>query len=32
VDFQDDVIWISTSKGVSRGVVLEELTVKSAGM
>lgn len=32
VDIQDDVIWISTSKGVSRGELLEELTVKSAGM
>jgi len=32
VDFQDDVIWISTSKGVSRGELLEESSVTLAGM
>jgi ligand-binding sensor domain-containing protein len=32
VDVQDDEIWIATSKGVSRGELLKELTVESTGM
>ena len=32
VDVQDDEIWIATSKGVSRGELLKDLTVESTGM
>jgi len=32
VDVQDDEIWIATSKGVSRGKLLKDLTVESNGM
>lgn len=32
VDVHDDEIWIATSKGVSRGELLKELNVESAGI
>ena len=32
VDVQDDEIWIATSKGVSRGELMKDLTVESTGM
>ena len=32
VDIRDDEIWIATSKGVSRGELLKDLTVESNGM
>ncbi len=32
VDVQDDEIWIATSKGVSRGELMKDLTAESTGM